>query len=217
MPTSLLLFLASSGSVPGQQPRPVVTIQLTDTEGQNHSLGEQPVSCDTTWSHSSDPSLLSPAPPCRIFHLPSCHVGGADVNQKQIPEAGLVTSFFALSHRDARAVLPAQPSCHQRDPEPGGPIPTGCFSAPQLLLSPRGHCSHGPEDPGSAWPPPHLPPAAPGGMWPSVLQVWIFSSGHVPMLLLSSGSLCFEFWSFYLLLECFGTILRWLLRYWWKI
>lgn len=40
--------------------------------------------------------------------------------------------------------------------------------------------------------------------------------GH-PGLLLSSGNLCFEFWSFYLLVGCFVTIFRWLLRYCWKI
>lgn len=105
MPTSLLLFLASSGTVPSQQHKPVVTVQLTDTEGQNRSLGEQLTGCDTNGDtrshhHSCDLSLLSPAPPLQDL-LPSqlvCwHVGGEDVNQKQIPGAGLVTYFFALS------------------------------------------------------------------------------------------------------------------------
>lgn len=188
MPTSVLLFLASSGSVPSQRHKPLVTVQLTDTDGQNHSLGEPPVGCDTdrdTQSHGSDASLLSPALPLADL-LPSrlvCwHVGGADVNQKEIPGAGPVTSFFALSHRDARAVVSAQPPHHQCDPQPAGPAPSGGFSVSQLLLSPGGHCSRGPADPGSAWllwPPHHLPPAAPGGMWPSVLQVWMVSSGHV--------------------------------------
>ncbi|XP_050833732.1 pappalysin-2 [Serinus canaria] len=45
VPTSLLLFLASSGTVPGQQPKPVVAVQLTDTDGQNRSLGMHELSC----------------------------------------------------------------------------------------------------------------------------------------------------------------------------
>uniref|UniRef100_A0A8C5JJY2 Pappalysin 2 n=1 Tax=Junco hyemalis TaxID=40217 RepID=A0A8C5JJY2_JUNHY len=45
VPTSVLLFLASPGSVPGQQPKPVVAVQLTDTDGQNSSLGTYELSC----------------------------------------------------------------------------------------------------------------------------------------------------------------------------
>ncbi|KFO60979.1 Pappalysin-2, partial [Corvus brachyrhynchos] len=42
VPTSLLVFLASSGTVPSQQHKPVVAVQLTDTDGRNKSpeLGE---------------------------------------------------------------------------------------------------------------------------------------------------------------------------------
>uniref|UniRef100_A0A8C3XI38 Pappalysin 2 n=1 Tax=Cyanoderma ruficeps TaxID=181631 RepID=A0A8C3XI38_9PASS len=42
---SLLVFLASSGTVPSQRHKPVVAVQLTDTDGQNHSLGMHELSC----------------------------------------------------------------------------------------------------------------------------------------------------------------------------
>ncbi|XP_051649465.1 pappalysin-2 [Manacus candei] len=45
VPTSLLLFLASSGAVPSRQHKPTVTVQLTDTDGWNRSLGTYELSC----------------------------------------------------------------------------------------------------------------------------------------------------------------------------
>uniref|UniRef100_A0A8C3RKL1 Pappalysin 2 n=1 Tax=Cyanoderma ruficeps TaxID=181631 RepID=A0A8C3RKL1_9PASS len=45
VPSSLLVFLASSGTVPSQRHKPVVAVQLTDTDGQNHSLGMHELSC----------------------------------------------------------------------------------------------------------------------------------------------------------------------------
>uniref|UniRef100_A0A8C5X7M1 Pappalysin 2 n=1 Tax=Malurus cyaneus samueli TaxID=2593467 RepID=A0A8C5X7M1_9PASS len=45
VPTSVLLFLASSGTVPRQQHKPAVAVQLTDTDGRNHSLGTYRLSC----------------------------------------------------------------------------------------------------------------------------------------------------------------------------
>ncbi|XP_009992981.1 PREDICTED: pappalysin-2 [Chaetura pelagica] len=45
VPTALLLFLASDGSVPSHQHNPRVTVQLSDVDGLNHSLGMYELSC----------------------------------------------------------------------------------------------------------------------------------------------------------------------------
>ncbi|KAM6128656.1 pappalysin-2 [Phoenicopterus ruber ruber] len=45
VPTSLLVFLASDGTVPSNQRKPRVTVQLSGVDGLNHSLGMYELSC----------------------------------------------------------------------------------------------------------------------------------------------------------------------------
>ncbi|KAM9378975.1 pappalysin-2 [Phaethornis superciliosus] len=45
VPSSLMVFLASDGTVPSHQHKPRVTVQLSDVDGQNHSLGMYELSC----------------------------------------------------------------------------------------------------------------------------------------------------------------------------
>lgn len=47
VPTAVLLFLASDGTISSNQHKPRVTVQLGDVDGLNHSLGEHPVCCAT--------------------------------------------------------------------------------------------------------------------------------------------------------------------------
>lgn len=43
VPTSILVFLASDGTAPSDQHKPRVTVQLSNVEGLNRSLGEHRV------------------------------------------------------------------------------------------------------------------------------------------------------------------------------
>ncbi|KFP01612.1 Pappalysin-2, partial [Calypte anna] len=45
VPSSIMVFLASDGTVPSRQHKPRVTVQLSDVEGLNHSLGTYELSC----------------------------------------------------------------------------------------------------------------------------------------------------------------------------
>uniref|UniRef100_A0A8B9TR62 Pappalysin 2 n=1 Tax=Anas platyrhynchos TaxID=8839 RepID=A0A8B9TR62_ANAPL len=45
LPTSILVFLASDGTAPSDQHKPRVTVQLSNVEGLNRSLGEHRLSC----------------------------------------------------------------------------------------------------------------------------------------------------------------------------
>lgn len=45
VPTSILVFLASDGTAPSDQHKPRVTVQLSDVDGLNRSLGEHWVQC----------------------------------------------------------------------------------------------------------------------------------------------------------------------------
>uniref|UniRef100_A0A8C9EHF4 Pappalysin 2 n=1 Tax=Pavo cristatus TaxID=9049 RepID=A0A8C9EHF4_PAVCR len=63
VPTSILLFLASDGTIPSNQHRPRVTVQLGDVDGLNHSLGTHELSCQQnpliiSVTHSQEPSSL---------------------------------------------------------------------------------------------------------------------------------------------------------------
>ncbi|NXE66751.1 PAPP2 protein, partial [Calcarius ornatus] len=91
VPTSLLLFLASSGSVPGQQPRPVVAVQLTDADGQNSSLGTYELSCQhnpliINVTHSQEDSL--PQVASVLFNFSSPLVGIAAVALRTLAQPG---------------------------------------------------------------------------------------------------------------------------------
>ncbi|XP_030920004.1 pappalysin-2 [Geospiza fortis] len=91
VPTSLLLFLASSGSVPGQQPKPVVAVQLTDTDGQNSSLGTYELSCQhnpliINVTHSQEDPL--PQVASVLFNFSSPLVGIAAVALRTLAQPG---------------------------------------------------------------------------------------------------------------------------------
>ncbi|NWR75501.1 PAPP2 protein, partial [Centropus unirufus] len=45
VPTALLVFLAADGTVPSNKPKPRVTVQLSNVDGLNHSLGIYELSC----------------------------------------------------------------------------------------------------------------------------------------------------------------------------
>ncbi|KAF2978275.1 hypothetical protein EK904_001709 [Melospiza melodia maxima] len=91
VPTSLLLFLASPGSVPGQQPKPVVAVQLTDTDGQNSSLGTYELSCQhnpliINVTHSQEDPL--PQAASVLFNFSSPLVGIAAVALRTLAQPG---------------------------------------------------------------------------------------------------------------------------------
>uniref|UniRef100_A0A803VPR2 Pappalysin 2 n=1 Tax=Ficedula albicollis TaxID=59894 RepID=A0A803VPR2_FICAL len=91
VPTSLLLFLASSGTVSSQQHKAVVTVQLTDTDGQNCSLGMYELSCQhnpiiINVTHSQeDPS---PRVASVLFNFSSPLVGIAAVALRTLAQPG---------------------------------------------------------------------------------------------------------------------------------
>ncbi|NXX33972.1 PAPP2 protein, partial [Nicator chloris] len=91
VPTSFLLFLASSGTVPSQQHKPMVAVQLTDTDGQNRSLGMHALSCQhnpliINVTHSQEDPFLQVASVLLNFSSP--RVGIAAVALRTLAQPG---------------------------------------------------------------------------------------------------------------------------------
>ena len=95
VPTSLLVYLASDGTIPSNQRKPRVTVQLSDIDGLNRSLGEQPTGCGTSLCRPSrdirspyyccDLSLvlLSPIPPLAASSASQADLLGCVRGQKR--------------------------------------------------------------------------------------------------------------------------------------
>ncbi|GAB0192742.1 pappalysin-2 [Grus japonensis] len=105
VPTSLLVFLASDGTIPSNQRKPRVTVQLTNVDGLNHSLGMYELSCQhnplvINVTHSQeDPSHWAASV---LFNFSSTLVGISAVALRTSAQPGSDPVTCLLQHEEGR-------------------------------------------------------------------------------------------------------------------